>query len=66
MTRSEAENLKSFDHFCTCGGYAYTMNGRDPRYAHMEWCPQATQYLEWYCAMHPDRAEAACLAESQP
>ena len=47
MTKEEAENLKSFDHTCTCGGYACSMNGRNPEQPHMAWCPQLPQWLEW-------------------
>lgn len=44
MTLDEAKNLKSYDHHCTCGGYAASMNGRDPRHPHMDWCPQRQQF----------------------
>ena len=52
MTKDEALNLKTFDHYCTCGGFAHSMNGRDARNPHMDWCPQAKQYSEWYEALH--------------
>ena len=29
---------------CNCGGYAPSMNGRDPENPHMAWC---AQYPEW-------------------
>lgn len=48
MTREEALELTTFDHYCTCGGFAWSMNGRDPADPHMSWCPQREQYNEWY------------------
>lgn len=50
MTRDEADSLKTFDNFCTCGGYAWTMNGRPERNPHTDWCPQKKQYDEWFAA----------------
>jgi len=52
MTTDEAKKLTTFKHFCTCGGYASSMNGRDERRPHMHWCPQAEEYNEWYDALH--------------
>ena len=52
MTHDEAKALKTFKHHCTCGGFAHSMNGRDPADPHMRWCPQDEQYREWYAAMH--------------
>jgi hypothetical protein len=52
MSKEEALNLKSFKHYCTCGGYAYTMNDRDPSSPHMSWCEQKDEYEEWYKAIH--------------
>lgn len=52
MTKQEALDLKTFDHYCTCGGFACSINGRDPRNPHMAWCPQMPQYVEWYEALH--------------
>jgi hypothetical protein len=52
MTREEAQKLVTFKHYCTCGGYAHALNGRDPRRPHMDWCPQLKEYNEWYDAMH--------------
>lgn len=54
MTRTEAENLKSFQHYCTCGGYAHSMNGRPAKQPHMTWCPQFNEYAEWYSALHSE------------
>jgi len=51
MTREEAEKLKTFDHYCTCGGYASNMNGRNSEQPHMEWCPQLPQWMEWKAAL---------------
>jgi hypothetical protein len=52
MTKEEAEKLVAFDHYCMCGGYAHSMNGRDPANPHASWCPQKPQYDEWYAALH--------------
>lgn len=52
MTRQQAEALKSFKHYCTCGGFAWTMNGRPQEQPHMEWCPQRDEYTEWRAALH--------------
>lgn len=51
MTHEEAVALKSFDHYCNCGGFVRGMGGTvaDP---HMTWCPQRPQYLEWFEAMN--------------
>jgi hypothetical protein len=57
MTKKEAEGLKSFKNFCTCGGYAWSMNGRPEQQPHMEWCPQFYEYAEWYKAMHSKDSE---------
>ena len=40
--------VAKFKNPCTCGGYAHTMNGRDPANPHMGWCPQAEEYAKWY------------------
>lgn len=53
MTHEEAKALKSFKNLCTCGGYAWRINGRLPPNPHMHWCPQDQEYREWYAAMHP-------------
>lgn len=51
MTYEEAKALKSFKHHCTCGGYAHSVNGRNPEQPHMDWCPQLPQWLEWKAAL---------------
>lgn len=51
MTFDEAQKLKRFDHYCTCGGFAHSMNGRDRDDPHMAWCPQRPQWLEWWAAL---------------
>ena len=48
MNLDEAKNLKSFKNYCNCGGYAWSMNGRDRARPHMSWCPQMKEYNEWY------------------
>lgn len=57
MTKEEAENLKSFDHYCTCGGFAHSMNGRPKSDPHMNWCPQKPQYDDWYKALREGEDE---------
>jgi hypothetical protein len=54
MTKEEAEKLVTFQNYCTCGGYAYSMNGRPQSQPHKAWCPQATEHTEWWKALHPD------------
>lgn len=54
MTKEEEKNLKSFKHYCNCGGYAWTMNGRPKEQPHMHWCSQVKEYEEWYKALHED------------
>ncbi len=58
MTRTEAENLTSFQNYCTCGGYAHSMNGRDKADPHMPWCPQREEYNEWYRALNEKDMES--------
>lgn len=57
MTHEEAKDLKRFEHYCTCGGYAHSMNGRPASDPHMAWCPQRTEYAEWYAALHASEKE---------
>lgn len=52
MTKDEAEKLKTFKHYCTCGGYAHQMSGRPASDPHMDWCPQKEEYREWYKAIN--------------
>lgn len=54
MTRTEAENLKSFKNYCNCGGFAPSMNGRDPEQPHMSWCAQYEEWQEWKRALAQD------------
>lgn len=56
MTPEEAKALKSFRHYCTCGGFAWQMNKRQQSDPHMRWCPQDLEYRLWYQAMHPPRS----------
>lgn len=51
MTRAEALDLRTFDEYCNCGGYAWTMNGRNPMRPHAGWCPQREQYNAWADAL---------------
>lgn len=52
VTKEEAQNLKRFDHYCTCGGYAHSMNGRPESSPHMDYCPQKPQYDARYKALN--------------
>lgn len=52
MTKEEAKKLKKFDYLCTCGGYAWSMNGRSEANPHMLYCKQKQQYDEWYKAIN--------------
>ena len=54
MTREEALNLKTFSHYCTCGGFAHSMNGRNPADPHMDYCKQKDEYREWYRLVHQE------------
>jgi hypothetical protein len=40
--------MARFNNYCTCGGYAWTMNGRPESQPHMAWCPQREEYAKWY------------------
>lgn len=51
MTYEEAVNLVSYKNYCTCGGFACGLNGRDPRHPHMEWCPQLAEFEEREAAL---------------
>lgn len=59
MTYEEAKNLKFFKEYCSCGGFAHSMNGRNPARPHMSWCPQMEEYNEWYDALHESFPKAA-------
>jgi len=50
VTTEEADALVVFDNGCTCGGYAWRMNGRPESQPHQDWCPQHKQYGEWFRA----------------
>ncbi len=52
MTKEEALKLKTFKEYCTCGGYAWKMNGRPESHPHMDYCPQRDEYEEWYNAIN--------------
>lgn len=52
MTYEEAKELIFFKDYCTCGGFALSLNGRDPARPHMSWCDQEDEYNEWYDAIN--------------
>lgn len=45
--------IKSFVNYCNCGGYASSMNGRNPEHPHMSWCAQYHEWEEWKAAQKP-------------
>jgi hypothetical protein len=51
MTYEEAKSLKTFKYYCTCGGYAANMNGRDKRHPHLDYCPQLEEFERWQAAL---------------
>ena len=51
MTYEEAKKLRRFQNFCNCGGFAASMNGRNPEHPHMMWCAQYEEWEEWKRAM---------------
>lgn len=51
MTYEEAKNLTRFKNYCTCGGYAPSMNGRDRCNPHLNYCPQREEFKEWQAAI---------------
>lgn len=57
MTYEEANNLKTFKNYCTCGGYAASMNGRDKRHPHMDYCPQRPEFEQWQAALESGEAK---------
>lgn len=44
----KTEGINSYKKYCNCGGYAYTMNGRDPEHPHLHWCAQFKEYEDLY------------------
>ena len=46
MTIDEALSLKSYSHYCTCGGFA-----RKGKHPHQNWCAQFAEYEEWIEAL---------------
>lgn len=53
LTNPKHERLRqlvTFENYCTCGGYAWQMNGRPEASPHMDWCPQREEYARWYAA----------------
>lgn len=57
MTRDAALNLRSFKHYCTCGGYAWQLNGRDQESPHTHWCPQYEEYRAWRLALRQPKKD---------
>ena len=65
ISRDEAMALRTFDHYCTCGGFAWPLSGRDPARPHMDWCPQRQQYNEWWDALHGESEAHASPQETR-
>lgn len=42
------EFVRTFKHYCNCGGYARLFNGRPESQPHMHWCPQFEECAEYY------------------
>lgn len=40
----KSKDIWCFINYCTCGGYASSMNNRNPDHPHSPWC---AQYDEW-------------------
>lgn len=63
--------MKTFENYCTCGGFAWQMNGRPEAQPHMDWCPQRAEYAEWYAEQkrpavsRPELCPAEKTGESQ-
>lgn len=59
--------MDSFKNYCTCGGYARTMNGRPQSQPHMSWCPQYEEYAKWWAANNKNPGESKCpTSQSAP
>ena len=50
--------MASFKNYCTCGGYAWTMNGRPQAQPHMSWCPQYEEYAKWWASNNENPGES--------
>ena len=48
MTNDEALNLRTFNHYCNCGGGSKPLSDKHP---HQQWCAQYTEYEEWIEAL---------------
>lgn len=44
--KREEQVTESYKHYCNCGGYAPSMNGRDPEDPHMIWCAQRAEFMQ--------------------
>lgn len=58
MPKNADGTITVFENYCTCGGYAWTMNGRPESDPHMPWCPQKAEYDAWYKKDYPTRKAA--------
>ena len=52
INRVDELERTTFTNTCTCGGFAWALNGRPQAQPHMDWCPQADEYKAWYAAVH--------------
>lgn len=44
----KSKGVNSYKEYCNCGGYAHTMNGRNPEHPHQSWCHQFREYEDLY------------------
>lgn len=51
MKVEEAIKLKGFKEYCNCGGSSWNMNGRNPLYPHLHYCPQLEEHNDWIKAL---------------
>lgn len=48
MGKKLTNTISTFENYCNCGGFAWSLNGRDPASPHMNWCPQYDEYQKWW------------------
>ena len=44
----KSKDIWSFENYCNCGGYASSMNGRNPEHPHTSWCAQSNEWEDWW------------------
>lgn len=58
-----ANKPETFQNYCTCGGYAWQMNGRPEAQPHTTWCPQREEYARWFARQMAKRRSAETSQE---